>query len=141
MTQRIIYTTPEGNVCVVIPAPGFTAQDCMKDVPVSAVASEVVPVEDIPSDRTFRNAWKRGEQGKRIGVDMVKAKDISHEKRRAKRATELAPLDVQATIPAQAVQAENARQAIRDRYAVIQTSIDAATTPEQLKALIETEGL
>lgn len=142
MTQRIVYTSLEGNVCVVVPAPGFSAQDCMKDVPAATLdVPEVVPVEDIPSDRTFRNAWKKGEQGKRIGVEMVKAKDITHEKRRAKRAAELAPLDVEATIPSKAAQAEAARQAIRDRYAVIQTSIDAATTPEQLKAIIVTEVL
>lgn len=52
------------------------------------------------------------------------------------RAAEFAPLDVQATIPAQAAQAEAARETIRQKYAAIQTNIDAATVSE-LKTIIE----
>lgn len=145
MTQRIIYTSPEGNVCVVIPAPGFSVSDCMKDVPAGAITPEVVPVADIPSDRTFRNAWKRGEQGKRIGVDMVKGKEITHEKRRVKRELELAPLDKQINVlvgkPQDQAAVETQRQAIRDKYATMQTDIDACTAPEQLKAIIDANGL
>ena len=48
-----------------------------------------------------------------IQVDILKAKEIAHEKRRAARATELAPLDVQVTIPAMAEQAEAKRAGIR----------------------------
>jgi len=71
-----------------------------------------------------------------ISVNMTKAKLIAHDVRRAKRAAEFAPLDIQATIPAQAAQAEAARQAIRDKYADMQTDIDAAATPEELKSII-----
>lgn len=73
-----------------------------------------------------------------IQVDILKAKEIAHEKRRAARATELAPLDIQATIPTLAEQAEAQRQTIRDKYAAIQTNIDAATSPEELKSIIST---
>jgi hypothetical protein len=71
-----------------------------------------------------------------ITVNMPKAKLIAHDIRRAKRAAEFAPLDIQATIPAQAAQAEAARQVIRDKYADMQTDIDAAATPEELKSII-----
>ena len=71
-----------------------------------------------------------------IQVDILKAKEIAHEKRRAARATELAPLDIQATIPAMAEQAEAKRAGIRDKYAAIQSQIDAATTVEELKAVL-----
>jgi hypothetical protein len=71
-----------------------------------------------------------------ITVNMPKAKAIAHDIRRAKRAAEFAPLDIQATIPAQAAQAEAARQVIRDKYADMQTDIDAAATPEELKSII-----
>lgn len=71
-----------------------------------------------------------------ISVNMTKAKLIAHDVRRAKRAAEFAPLDIQATIPAQAAQAEAARQVIRDKYADMQTDIDAAATPEELKSII-----
>ena len=72
-----------------------------------------------------------------IVINLDTAKGIGHDIRRAKRAEEFAPLDVQATIPAKAAEAEAARQVIRDKYAVIQTNIDAATTPDEIKAALE----
>lgn len=76
-----------------------------------------------------------------IKINVEKAKEITHEKRRAARSAEFAPLDVKATIPSEAAAAEAARQAIRDKYAAIQTEIDAAATPVELKAIIDAEGL
>lgn len=76
-----------------------------------------------------------------IKINVDKAKEITHEKRRAARAAEFAPLDVKATIPAEAAAAEAERQAIRDKYAAIQSEVDAAATPEELKAIIDAEGL
>jgi hypothetical protein len=69
-----------------------------------------------------------------ISINMTKAKEIAHTARRAARAAEFAPLDVKATIPSEAVAAETARQAVRGKYATMQTAIDAATTTDQLKA-------
>ena len=69
-------------------------------------------------------------------IDINKAKAIAHDARRAARAAEFAPLDVKATIPSEATAAEAARQAIRDKYAALQAQMDAAQTPEQLKALM-----
>ena len=71
-----------------------------------------------------------------ITVDMTKAKAIAHEKRRAARDKEFAPLDIKATIPSEAEAAEAARQVVRDKYATMQTAMDAATTPEELKELL-----
>lgn len=71
-----------------------------------------------------------------IVIDINKAKAIAHDARRAARAAEFAPLDVKATIPSEAAAAEAARQAIRDKYAAMQAQMDAAQTPEQLKALM-----
>ena len=72
-----------------------------------------------------------------ITVNVDKAKGIAHEVRRAKRAAEFAPLDVKATIPSEAVAAEEARAAIRTKYADVQTSIDAAADVDALKAIVE----
>ena len=55
MTQRIIYPTDDGGVAVIIPAD--TIEACMKDIPEGA-EYKIVDVTDIPSDRTFRNAWE-----------------------------------------------------------------------------------
>ena len=73
-----------------------------------------------------------------IQVDILKAKEIAHDKRRAARATELAPLDIQVTIPTMCEQAEAKRAETRSKYAEIQTAIDATTTVNDLKEIINT---
>lgn len=71
-----------------------------------------------------------------IVVNINKAKAIAHDKRRADRAAEFAPLDIKATIPSEAVAAEAARQAVRVKYAEKQTAIDAAQTVDELKEVM-----
>ena len=68
-----------------------------------------------------------------IQVDMLKAKEVAHEKRRTARAAEFAPLDIQVTIPTLAEQAEIERQNIREKYAEIQAQIDEANSVDALK--------
>ena len=69
-----------------------------------------------------------------ITVNINKAKDIAHDVRRASRTEEFKPLDVKATIPSQAAQAEAERQAVREKYAAMQEQINMAQTVEQIKA-------
>ena len=60
MNQRIIYPTDEGGVAIITPAPecGLTIEQiAAKDVP-AGKPFKIVDVADIPSDRTFRNAWE-----------------------------------------------------------------------------------
>jgi len=71
-----------------------------------------------------------------ITINITKAKTIAHDARRTARSAEFAPLDIKATIPSEATAAEAARQVVRDRYAAMQTAIDAATTVEQIKAAL-----
>jgi hypothetical protein len=68
-----------------------------------------------------------------IVININKAKDIGHNIRRAARAAEFKPLDLKATIPSEAEAAEQARQLVREKYAEIQTNIDTASTPEEIK--------
>ena len=136
-TQRIIYQTPDGGVAVVIPSGELPIEQVLaKDVP-KGVEAEIVEISDVPSDRTFRGAWEKN--GRAVVTNLGKAKGIAHDKRRAARAKEFAPLDVEATIPARAAQAEAARQNIRNKYAVMQDQMDAATTVEELKSLLPQE--
>jgi hypothetical protein len=72
-----------------------------------------------------------------ITVNIDKAKAIVHDKRRAARAAEFAPLDIKATIPSEAVAAEAARQAIRDKYAAIQSDIDSAPGVPELSLIAQ----
>jgi hypothetical protein len=58
--KRIIYPTPEGGVAIIIPAPecGLTVEQiAQKDVP-AGVQYKIIDAADIPTDRTFRNAWE-----------------------------------------------------------------------------------
>ena len=72
-----------------------------------------------------------------ITVNLAKAKTIVHDKRRAARSGEFAPLDIKATIPSEASAAEAARQAVREKYAAIQADIDAAPGVPELKTIVE----
>ena len=62
MTQRIIYPTDDGGVAIVIPSPEYLAEHTIeelaaKDVP-AGKPFKIVDTADIPTDRTFRNAWE-----------------------------------------------------------------------------------
>ena len=72
MNQRIIYQTVEGGVVIIIPDPNclqnYTIEEiAAKDVP-AGKPYKIVDVEDIPSDRTFRNAWTVNEADLTDGV-------------------------------------------------------------------------
>jgi hypothetical protein len=59
MTKRIIYPTEDG-VAIIVPAVecGLTIEEiAAKDVP-AGKPFKIVDVADIPTDRTFRNAWE-----------------------------------------------------------------------------------
>lgn len=68
-------------------------------------------------------------------VNLEKAKTIAHDKRRAVRAEKFAPLDIKATIPTEAGQAEVERQDVRDKDALLQIDIDACETADALVGL------
>ena len=62
MTKRIIYQTDEGGVAIIIPTPEYLAEHTIeelaaKDVP-QGKPFKIVDVADIPTDRTFRDAWE-----------------------------------------------------------------------------------
>jgi hypothetical protein len=73
-----------------------------------------------------------------IKIDMIKAKAIAHEARRAARAAEFEPFDnaIAKQIPGQIDGAEAERQKIREKYAALQAQMNAAQTPDELKALM-----
>jgi hypothetical protein len=65
MNQRIIYPNDEGGVAIVIPSPEYLAEHTIeelaaKDVP-AGKPFKIVDVADIPTDRTFRDAWEYAE--------------------------------------------------------------------------------
>ncbi len=132
--NRIIYPTPDGGVAVIIPAE--SVELALKDVP-EGVACEIVAADEIPADRTFRGAWVMGDCC--VEHDLERCRQIGHDKRRAARAEEFAPHDelIAKQIPgADAAAAEAARQEIREKYTEVQEAIDAAATPDEIKAAL-----
>ena len=62
MNKRIMYPTDNGGVAVIIPTPEYLETHTIeelaaKDVP-AGKQYKIVDVADIPTDRTFRNAWE-----------------------------------------------------------------------------------
>lgn len=63
MSKLIIYKTENNGVAIIIPSPnwkGTIEELAAKDVP-TGVPYKIVDSKDIPSDRTFRNAWEYSE--------------------------------------------------------------------------------
>ena len=76
-----------------------------------------------------------------IIINIDKAKDIAHEKRRAARAEEFKPHDevIMKQIPGNDMaEAETARQAIRVKYETIQADIESAEDVVELKQILDT---
>ena len=133
--QRIIFQNESGGVSVIIPTKSVDL--ALKDVP-AGIPYEIVDVADIPSDRTFRNAWVIGDGC--VEHDLDQCREIGHDKRRAQRNAEFAPFDeiIAKQIPGlDAAEAEASRQAIREKYALIQDAIDIAEDPDTIKLALE----
>ena len=58
MDKRIVYKNDDGTLAIIIPADcGLTIEEiAAKDVP-TGKEYHIVDKSEIPSDRTFRNAW------------------------------------------------------------------------------------
>ena len=62
MNKRIIFPKDDGGVAIIIPTEAFltsyTVEDlAAKDVP-AGVPYKIIDAADVPTDRTFRNAWE-----------------------------------------------------------------------------------
>ena len=133
--KRIIYQNSEGGLSVIIPTE--SVELALKDVP-EGTPYEIVDVADVPSDRFFRGAWVMGDCC--IEHDLDRCREIGHGRRRAARAEEFAPHDelIAKQIPGvDAAAAEEARQQVRFKYALIQDAINVASTTDEIKAALE----
>lgn len=73
-------------------------------------------------------------------INLAKAKEIVHQKRRIARAMEFAPYDeiVMKQIPGEIKSAEKERKLIRTKYEKIQEQVDQTENLQDLKAILET---
>ena len=141
--MKIIYTNAEGGTSIVTPVEGsgLTLQEVIaKSVP-AGTPYKVVPVGEVPTDRTYRNAWVADVANGKVNHDMVKAREIHKDHMRRGRTPLLAALDVayiKADEKGPAGAAEKAqiaaqKAALRDVTAA--AGIAAATTPDELKGV------
>ena len=88
--SKIIYTNSDGTVSIINPT--GDVNDAIKDVP-SGLSYEIVEDSVIPTDRTFRNAWKQN--NKTIETDIAKAREIHKNNIRNARTPKFAELDIE----------------------------------------------
>ena len=131
--EVILYKNADGGVFIITPAININIS--LKDIPKGS-KYKIVNTSKVINDHTFYGAWEYSDS-KIININIEKAKTIAHVKRRIKRAKELAPFDIQATIPSEAVEAESARVLIREKYAIMQADIDESSTITNLKKIIK----
>ena len=132
----ILYTEDNGNLVVVVPADNcdLTVEQIQaKDIP-SGKTSYIVSRSEVPTDRSFRWAWKLN--GSTIETDMTKAKEIHKENIRRARISKLADLDIDfqraLETSADTTAIVSKKQALRD--APSDSAIDSATTESELKS-------
>lgn len=96
MNKRIIYRQENGSVAILVPSLETDLKRLEDDVP-EGVEYEIVDVKDIPSDRSFRNAWVQDttESSMKIGVKLDRAVGISLERVRNARDDLFVELDKQ----------------------------------------------
>ena len=145
--SKIIFTNSKGIISIIHPTSG-NANDAIKDIPVGIVTYSIVDDSTIPTDRSFRNAWK----GINIGVsgvpsvveeDLEKARELHKTNIRNARTPKLAALDVEF----QKAQETSAgittivakKQALRDAPAA--SGIATAANTTELKAQWDTSNL
>jgi hypothetical protein len=72
MNQQIIFQNDEGGVSVIVPSPNCLQEHTIEEIAAKDVPAgkpyKIVDVADIPSDRTFRNAWTVDEADLTDGV-------------------------------------------------------------------------
>jgi len=129
--SKIIYTNSDGTVSVIHPT--GNVNDAVKDVP-SGLSYEIVEDSAIPTDRSFRNAWKQN--SKTIETDIAKAREIHKTNIRNAREPKLIELDIEfqkaLETSSSTTDIVSKKQALRDAPA--DSAIASASNEAELKA-------
>lgn len=129
--KRIVFKNNDGTCGIIVPSDDSIDDDGLKklaekDVP-KGLEWRIVSVKNIPSDRTFRNAWTDDNATNTVDVDMHKARNIHMTNIRLKRNKKLQELDIE-TMRGKDVQSK--KQVLRDLPK--KTDLSKAKTPEDL---------
>lgn len=139
MSKRIVHSTSKGGVNVITPVnPNKTVEEIAARIVPEGTSYKIIDETDLPKYNAFRNAWQL--TGSKVTVNIEKAREIVHAKRRFVREQELEPFDniIAKQIPGNDLtEVEAQRQAIRDKYNTIQDNIDAAYTTLKLNNILQ----
>ena len=129
--SKIIYTNSDRTVSIISPA--GDVNDAIKDVP-DGLSYEIVEDSAIPTDRTFRDAWKQN--SKTIETDITKAREVHKQNIRNARQEKLAELDIEfqkaLETSSSTTDIVSKKQALRDAPA--DSAIASASNEAELKA-------
>ena len=148
--SKIIYTNSDGTVSIVQPilteinpntGKPFTIEEIAEKDIEKGISYEIVDDSAIPTDRSFRDAWKQND--KTIETDIDKAREIHKTNIREARTSKLQELDIEFQ-KAQETSADTSdivakKQALRDAPAA--AGISTAVTETDLKAQWDTSIL
>lgn len=147
--MNIIWLRPDGGVSVttllredIDPEEHATDLQDRGDIPLDYIV-KATNIE-LPVDKVFREAWSWDTETPLIDIDLSKAKQIIHARRRTKRASSFKPHDevIALNIPgSDSVAAEEARQTIRDTDALLQVDIDACSSESDLRDVVTNSGI
>jgi len=127
--MKIIYQTDSG-VAILTPTGELSLEDtAAKDVP-QGVPYRIVNDEDVPSDKTFRNAWKAD-----LTVDFPKAQALTKDRLRADRKPLLEAQDVLFQRALETGKDATAIVVEKQRLRDVTKLVDAATTLDELKGV------
>lgn len=130
MPFSIIHKNEDGSTSII----NVSDKKYLKRATPKRVRVAVIATESLPEDTRFIDAWYPNDEGG-ISVDIAKAKELAHAKRRAERDAAFAPLDakIAAAIPGlDVLSLEAQRQKIREDDAAKQNAIDAAETVDKI---------
>ena len=128
--KRILYTKDDGTVAIIVPAGDI--EDCIKDVP-QGKEYKIVNTEDVPSDRSFRNAWKHTDGV--IEVDIPKAVEIQKDRLRAERKPLLVALDTEYMKALEVKDEKKMAEVVAEKQRLRDITSFKASTVEELKSL------
>ena len=95
--KRVVLKNADGSCRIMIPGikTKLTIEEITEKDVLTGVEHRITEIANIPTDRTFRNAWTDDNDTDTIDVDMVKARPIQMDIIRGLRKEKLKDLDIQ----------------------------------------------
>lgn len=143
--KRIVWKMPDGSIRISIPLEPFLENESEQEY-LDRIADKVkpdplairvadLPEENMPADRSFREAWTWTTPDPVIDIDFAKAKEITKNRLRMEREPLLKKLDIEFQKALETGADTTAIIAEKQRLRDITKLADTCTTLEELEGL------